>query len=94
MVKGLLAYSDFNEIDDPSLRAWNRYQTASNIREEHGRIPAERYIEQFTKADKLAIYIVVHSIQRSGVEQVRRDIFRDLNERKVANEYDSSLETA
>lgn len=47
--------SDFNEIEDPVLRAYNRAVIVYNLMNDEGEIPASNYFVQFSVEDKSAI---------------------------------------
>lgn len=47
--------SDFNEIEDSVLRAYNRAVIVYNLMNDEGEIPASNYFVQFSVEDKSAI---------------------------------------
>lgn len=74
-----MGYSLFEEILNPSIKAWNRANTVYNIKERHGNVVASKYVSKFHKLDVLAIYTVMATVERDGYENVRRTIFKANN---------------
>lgn len=74
-----IGYSLFEDIMNPSLRAWNRANTVYNIKERHGNAVAHKYVSKFDKMDMFAIFTIMATVERNGYENVRRDIFKANN---------------
>ena len=53
-----LGYSLFKDIQNPTLRARNRFVVSQNIREEFGFAMSKDYLRKFNKKDLIAIYVV------------------------------------
>lgn len=67
----------FDEVLNPALRAFNRYQVAKNLLEDGGKAYAEDYIEQFSKED-IAQMSRIHSlIYTKGIKEVRLMVSKD-----------------
>lgn len=74
-----MGYSLFEDILNPSIRAWNRVNTIYNIKERHGNVVASRYAAKFNKNDLFAVYTIMAIIKKNGYENVRREVFRENN---------------
>lgn len=68
-------YGNFRDIKNPLLRSWNRVNTYYNIRDNHGKVVAMRYLEQF-KSELGFLAPMFAEIKSIGYEQVRRNIMR------------------
>lgn len=69
-------YSLFKDVDNPSIRAWNRSNTIYNIKERHGNAVATKYAAKFGKNDLFAVYTIMALVAKEGYENIRREIFR------------------
>lgn len=78
-------YSLFTEILSPTIRAWNRANIIYNIKERHGNAVATKYVEHFSKDEMTAVYSVMLTVAAEGYENVRRTIFREVNEGDALN---------
>ena len=76
----MFGYENFNEIEDPKLRAWNRYNIAINILERYGRVVYTDYMNQFPREDIVAIARVAVNSFIDGYENTRRSFIRERNE--------------
>lgn len=76
----MFGYENFNEIDDPKLRAWNRYNIAINILERYGRVVYTDYMNQFPREDIIVIARVAVDSFIDGYENTRRNFIRERNE--------------
>lgn len=76
MTNDYRGYSNFNEVVNPTLQAWNRVNTIYNIKEQHGSVLAHRYAEQFKRSALLSIYAILSLVQLKGYEEARREVFR------------------
>lgn len=74
-----MGYSLFEDILNPSIRAWNRANTVYNIKERHGSVVASKYVSKFDKHAMFAIFTVMATVERNGYENVRRQIFKENN---------------
>lgn len=53
-----LGYSLFKDVENPTLRARNRFVVSQNIREEFGFAVSQKYLKKFSKKDLIAIFLV------------------------------------
>lgn len=67
---------DFNEVENATLRTWNRCSLAFNLAEDYGQGASERYMEQFSKKDRRQMLIMFNYIETKGYEAVKREVFR------------------
>ena len=74
-----MGYSLFEDILNPTIRAWNRANTVYNIKERHGNVVASRYVSKFDKLSAFAIYSIMATVEKDGYETVRRVIFKGNN---------------
>jgi hypothetical protein len=69
-------YNLHNDVEDPALRAWNRCQTAINIRNDQGLGMAEVYIGKVDSVGQLQMKTVFQAIALKGEDYVRRSVFK------------------
>ena len=67
-------YALFDDVGEPTLRAWNRCNLIQNIREAHGEELAKEYIAQFGKHDQVAITMIFIKVHQQGYEKTRMEI--------------------
>jgi len=67
-------YSLFNDVEDATLRTWNRCVVLSNINHNHGEGFVEGYSSEMSKVDKIQMMAMLHYIKVKGVEVVRKEI--------------------
>ncbi len=70
-------FSLFNDVLNPSIRAWNRANTIYNIKERHGNSVATKYVKLLPKSEQLSVYTVMVLVAKEGYENIRREIFRN-----------------
>ncbi len=73
-------YSLFDDIENATIRTWNRCQTYINIKEAHGPELAEDYLKQFNKAGQSHLYVMFKAITVKGYDKVRHDVQKVINE--------------
>ena len=71
-------YSTFEDIDDVSLRTWNRCAMASNLLNDKGEGESGAYMEQFSGLEKKQMLLLFKYIEVRGYENVKREVFRKL----------------
>ena len=71
-------YSTFEDIDDVSLRTWNRCAMASNLLNDKGEGESRAYMEQFSSLEKKQMLLLFKYIEVRGYENVKREVFRKL----------------
>lgn len=74
----LIGYSNFDEIEDVGIKAWNRANTIYNIKERFGDEVATKYVSQFDKHDMALVYMLMLKVASNGYENVRREVFREV----------------
>lgn len=75
-------YSLFNEVRNPTLRAWNRLNAIFNMKELiKNNAMAVNYMKKFNHKDQVAIAVLAAQITKNGYENTRREIMRKNNER-------------
>lgn len=72
-------YPTFNDVEDPTLRAWNRLNIIFNIKEHLGNVVATRYTKQFNNKEKAGILALAAGVSARGYENIRREIIRKNN---------------
>lgn len=72
-----MKHNNFNEIDSPLLRTYNRAVMATNLLEQYNEDEAEQYLNQFTDNDKAAIHAILLAIRIYGVERVEQKVILD-----------------
>lgn len=74
------SYSTFADIENTTLRIWNRTVTATNIMEDHGDEEAESYLSQFSEDEQKQMVGMLMLIKKRGMESVRSEINRTCGE--------------
>lgn len=69
----------FHEIEDVTLRTWNRCALAFNLKEDKGGDAAQKYFEKFTEREQKQMYIMFTYIDRVGYEKTKREVMRNVN---------------
>lgn len=64
----------FNDIEAPTLRAWNRLMASINLNENVSAEAAEKYIRQFDKGAQVQMFAVGAEIRRVGKDVVRKTL--------------------
>lgn len=72
-----MGYPLFNKLRNKTLQAFNRANIYMNIKERHGSVPADRYIQRIDRNGQLAVFTMMKRFHEDGFEQVRRDIMRE-----------------
>jgi|TARA_R110000868_G_scaffold2827_2_gene19587 hypothetical protein len=67
-------YSLFNDVEDASLRTWNRCTVMCNGSVDQGDEFAEEYGECLSEVDRLQVVAMMHYINVKGTEAVRLEI--------------------
>jgi hypothetical protein len=70
----------FNSISNPSHRAWNRLNIINNLKSARRGRDAANYLDKLDEAGKLGIAILLMSIKKRGLESVRAELGRSLDE--------------
>lgn len=70
----------FNHIANPSHRAWNRLTTISNLKEDGRGRDAANYLDKLDETDKAGVALMLLAIKNKGLETVRAELNRGLDE--------------
>lgn len=70
--------NNFNEVKDPTLRAYNRLAVAFNILNDVGSVESQEYLSQFSKVDIASIAAVATEMKRVGLEQFKKNFISTL----------------
>ena len=69
-------YSLFNDVDNVSLRTWNRCVTAANINNTMGEVHSKNYLSHFSELEKKRCMAMYQYILVIGSEEVRKQILK------------------
>ena len=70
--------SNFNDIQDKRLQAYNRCVMFYNCLEDAGRVPAQEYLSQFSMKDRLLMIDLIKEVKEKGLEPVKAKIIREM----------------
>ena len=70
----------FNSTSNPSHRAWNRLNIINNLKSAGRARDAANYLDKLAEVDKLSIAVLLMSIKSRGLESVRAELGRGLDE--------------
>ena len=70
----------FNSISNPSHRAWNRLNIINNLKSAGRARDAANYLDKLAEVDKLSIAVLLMSVKSRGLESVRAELGRGLDE--------------
>ena len=71
-----MANRTFEEIENVTLRTWNRCATAFNLQDDKGEEAVQRYLDKFDQRSRRQMMIMFEYIQRKGYENVKREVMR------------------
>ena len=71
-------WSLFNEVEDPTLRAWNRCAVVFNMREMND-VAHETYMEKVDSVGKSQMLAMFQYIEKLGYDTARRNVFGKLS---------------
>lgn len=72
-------FNRFDEIENTSLRAYNRTVLAYNLRDDFGKNVCEEYLEGFDEASKKQIFCIISLIKIMGKDKLLKQITSELN---------------
>jgi hypothetical protein len=67
----------FNEIENPTKRAWNRLNIINNLRSANRQNDAKNYFEKLDRSSKGCIALLLMAIKKKGIDTVRAEIGRE-----------------
>lgn len=85
-------YSNFNDVNDVELKAWNRAAVAFNIAADEGLVKMKEYVGQFSDEDRVLISATFKRIKDDGYERTRAAISRGYQSRRPADDGFSDAE--
>jgi hypothetical protein len=68
--------SQFNEVEDRTLKAWNRFAVYFNALSNVGVVAANDYMRQFNKDDKADLRKMLDDMKHMGYEPMKAAISR------------------
>ncbi len=68
----------FNDIANPTHRAWNRLNIISNLRNDGRGRDAVGYLDKLSKEGRAAIGLLVLAINKKGLDTVKAEINRSI----------------
>ena len=66
----------FDEIENVTLRTWNRCATAFNLQEDKGDDAMQRYLEKFDQRARRQMLIMFEYIARKDYETVKKEVMK------------------
>lgn len=66
----------FNDVENPTIKAWNRSTVFVNTCKDLGKAFGKQYVEQFTGGDKASMLVILTLIKTKGYEETRREVNR------------------
>jgi hypothetical protein len=76
MMNDFQGYSNFNDVQNKKLQAYNRFVVFFNVVADKDIPTAKRYLMQFSDEDKRAIKELGDRIKTEGVATVRREVLQ------------------
>lgn len=70
-------FSAFNDVENPTLRAWNRCSMFFNICQSFGKEKGKEYVQAFPKSDMAKMAVLFNSIVANGYEETKAQVMRD-----------------
>lgn len=75
----------FNEIKNVSQRAWNRLLTITNLSDQGRGRDAKGYLDKLDNSGRAAIGLLVLAIRKKGLETVRAELNRGVEDSETVN---------
>lgn len=66
----------FNDVQDTTLRTWNRCSVAFNLASDKGPEASQRYMEKFPENAQKQMLVMFKYIEAKGYENVKREVNR------------------
>lgn len=77
MQKQISGSPSFNNVENITVRAWNRISTFFNITRDFNLDRAKNYIAQFSLEDKQQMQHIFEDIRKNGYESAKRSVMRN-----------------
>lgn len=78
----MMALTTFNDVEDRTLRAWNRFMVFFNTINNVNNDVAKSYLKQFSNEDKLDLQQILKAMKQHGFEGLKAMISRGAYEVK------------
>jgi len=75
----------FNDIKNVSQRAWNRLLTITNLSDQGRGRDAKGYLDKLDNSGRAAIGLLVLAIKKEGLETVRAELNRGVEDSETVN---------
>lgn len=75
----------FNNVEDTGHKAWNRLNIINNLKTADRQRDAAAYLDKLCKEDKMAIGLLLMAIKKKGLDTVRRELNRGLDNEHSSN---------
>lgn len=69
-------YPTFDDIENVSLRTWNRCAMASNLLDDKGEAESQAYLNQFDVKSKKQMLVMFTYIKQKGYEKTKAEVMR------------------
>lgn len=69
-------YPTFNDIENVTLRTWNRCAMASNLLDDKGDEESQGYLAQFDEKSKKQMLFMFQYIKAKGYEKTQAEVMR------------------
>lgn len=66
----------FDDIENVTLRTWNRCSMAFNILEDKGEEASQAYLEQFDNKERKQMMVMFNYIRAKGYEATKAEVMR------------------
>lgn len=73
-------FNKFSDVENTTLRTFNRVMFMENIKEDFGTDKVREYIELFNEPERKQMYIMVTFIKKNGVEAAQSIVRRIMSE--------------
>jgi hypothetical protein len=65
-----MGFNLFSDVSNAVVRAYNRFKTAQNIRNDHGDVLASRYLGVLPEAERNSVGLIAALIQNKSEQEV------------------------
>lgn len=69
-------YPTFDDIENVSLRTWNRCSMSSNLLDDKGEAESQAYMEQFDTKTKKQMMVMFMYIKHKGYDKTKAEVMR------------------
>lgn len=75
-----MQFNTYNDIENVSLRTYNRAVQVINIADSFNEGKAEDYLKQFSDGEKKGVYAILIGIKKYGADAVKKAIMHRMEE--------------